>query len=72
ELTDPAEQRRRFENDNQRREALGMPPMPIDDELLAALDKGLPECAGVALGVDRLLMLANGNTTLPPDQLSSE
>lgn len=56
ELTDPAEQRQRFEADNQRRRELGQPIMPIDEQLLAALDSGLPDCAGVALGVERLLM----------------
>lgn len=67
ELTDPEEQRRRFNHDNRRRQALGMPAMPIDADLLAALERGLPECAGVALGVDRLLMLADGETALPSE-----
>jgi elongation factor P--(R)-beta-lysine ligase len=58
ELTDPAEQRLRFEADNRRRQSLGRRPMPVDRNLLAALEAGLPECAGVALGVDRLMMLA--------------
>ncbi len=56
ELTDPAEQRRRFERDNARRKTLGRSPMPIDEDLLAAMKHGLPECSGVALGVERLLM----------------
>jgi lysyl-tRNA synthetase class 2 len=60
ELTDPAEQRRRFEADNTARRAAGTPEVPIDDRLLAAIEHGLPDCAGVALGVDRLLMLAAG------------
>lgn len=60
ELTDAREQRARFESDNRRRVALGRRPMPIDEPLLAALDAGLPECAGVALGFDRLVMLAAG------------
>ncbi|MDT8408651.1 MAG: EF-P lysine aminoacylase EpmA [Wenzhouxiangellaceae bacterium] len=59
ELTDADEQRRRFELDQQRRTALGRRPMPIDDELLRALAR-LPECAGVAMGFDRLLMLIAG------------
>lgn len=60
ELADAAEQRRRFEADNHRRRALGLPPVPLDEGLLAALQHGLPDCAGVALGFDRLLMLAAG------------
>ncbi|PCJ37233.1 MAG: elongation factor P lysine(34) lysyltransferase [Cellvibrionales bacterium] len=56
ELLDAAEQRRRFSEDNRQRKALGKPEMPADEKLLAALDAGLPSCAGVALGIDRLLM----------------
>lgn len=56
ELTDPIEQRRRFEADNALRLAEGKKPMPFDESLLAALASGLPECAGVAIGFDRLLM----------------
>jgi lysyl-tRNA synthetase class 2 len=59
ELGDAAEQRRRFENDNARRREKGLPEMPVDERLLAALPK-LPDCAGVALGVDRLLMVLVG------------
>lgn len=58
ELTDAKEQRQRFEQDNRRRAALGLPVHPIDEHLLAALTHGLPECSGVALGVDRLIMIA--------------
>ncbi len=57
ELTDAAEQRRRFEADNTERRRLGKPDLPIDEELLAALESGMPECAGAALGLDRLMML---------------
>ncbi|MDX8000199.1 elongation factor P--(R)-beta-lysine ligase [Xenorhabdus sp. Reich] len=60
ELTDSNEQRQRFELDNRKREAMGLPVQPIDEYLLAALAHGMPECAGVALGVDRLIMLALG------------
>ncbi len=60
ELTDAAEQRQRFEADNLRRREYALPEYPIDQHLLAALDYGLPECSGVALGVDRLLMLLTG------------
>jgi lysyl-tRNA synthetase class 2 len=60
ELTDPVEQRARFEQDNRRRKAAGKPEMAVDQSFLAALDAGLPECSGVALGLDRLLMLKTG------------
>jgi lysyl-tRNA synthetase class 2 len=40
------------------RKQSGLPAVPIDEEFLAALEKGLPDCSGVAVGVDRLLMLA--------------
>ncbi|HET9864571.1 MAG TPA: EF-P lysine aminoacylase EpmA [Steroidobacteraceae bacterium] len=58
ELADAAEQRRRFASDQQARAARGLPPVAIDARLLAALESGLPDCAGVALGFDRVLMLA--------------
>ena len=58
ELTDATEQRRRFEVDNARRGERNQPERPIDEHLLAALEHGLPYCSGVALGVDRLLMLS--------------
>lgn len=58
ELTDPIEQRHRFDEDNRRRLAMGRKPMPVDHALIAALESGLPECSGVALGVDRLMMAA--------------
>ena len=57
ELTDAKIQRRRFENDNELRANKGLPRYPIDEHLLAALEAGMPECAGVALGIDRLLMV---------------
>jgi len=60
ELTDPETQRQRFEVDLDARRSAGLPEVPIDENLLAAMDHGLPECAGVALGVDRLVMLAAG------------
>lgn len=64
ELTDAAEQRRRFEAENRQRQQRGLPQLPIDENLLDALEQGLPDCAGVALGLDRLLMLQQGETTL--------
>jgi lysyl-tRNA synthetase class 2 len=60
ELTDPQEQRRRFDRDNAERARLGRPAMPVDEGLLAALEAGLPDCAGVALGFERLLMAVHG------------
>ena len=57
ELTDAQAQARRFAEDNRQREQMGRPPASIDTRFLAALEAGMPECAGVALGVDRLLML---------------
>jgi len=60
ELTDAAEQRQRFERDLQLRQARGLPLPPLDERLLAALAAGMPECAGVALGVERLLMALAG------------
>lgn len=56
ELSDAKEQRQRFEKDQQQRKELGYTPMRIDERLLAALEEGLPDCSGVALGVDRLMM----------------
>ncbi|MBL0163071.1 MAG: EF-P lysine aminoacylase GenX [Xanthomonadales bacterium] len=61
ELTDPKEQRARFENDNRRRESRGQRELPIDENLLAALESGLLDCAGVALGIERLLMCLCGS-----------
>jgi lysyl-tRNA synthetase class 2 len=58
ELTDVAEQRSRFAADQKTRDARGLPRFELDTHLLAALDAGLPDCAGVALGFDRVLMLA--------------
>jgi elongation factor P--(R)-beta-lysine ligase len=55
ELNDAAEQRARFERDNAVRRARGLREVPVDERLLAALD-ALPDCAGVALGIERLLM----------------
>ena len=64
ELGDAGEQRRRFAAENGARRAAGWPEMPMDEPLLAALAAGLPDCAGVALGFDRLVMLAAEKTTL--------
>lgn len=60
ELTDAAEQRARCERDNARRRERGLAQMPVDENLLAALQRGMPDCAGVALGIERLLMAMTG------------
>lgn len=64
ELTDPAEQRARFVSDNLARREAGKLEMPVDEDLLAAMEAGIPDCAGVALGLDRLLMLKLGVTDI--------
>jgi len=56
ELNDPVEQRARFERDNAKRRARGLDEVPIDENLLTVLGR-MPDCAGVALGVERLLMV---------------
>ena len=60
ELTDAREQQHRFEQDNRLREKAGLPQREIDHRLLAALQAGIPNTSGVALGVDRLIMIALG------------
>lgn len=60
ELADAREQAARFEADNRARESLGRAAMPVDERLVAALEAGLPDCSGVALGLDRLLMWLGG------------
>jgi lysyl-tRNA synthetase class 2 len=64
ELRDAAEQRARFENDRVVRASRGHFLPPVDEALLAALERGLPECAGVALGVDRLMMAMVGTGSI--------
>lgn len=58
ELQDSREQRQRLEHNLYQRQQLGLAPLPMDEFFLAALAHGLPDCAGVALGLDRLIMLA--------------
>jgi len=64
ELTSGAEQRLRFAADQQARAARGLPTFALDANLLSALEAGLPDCAGVALGFDRVLMLAAGAASI--------
>ena len=59
ELNDASEQRARFERDNARRRERGLREMPIDEQLLAVLER-MPDCAGVAMGIERLLMCLAG------------
>jgi lysyl-tRNA synthetase class 2 len=60
ELTDPVEQRARFVEDRARRHALYGADWPLDEDFLAALTHGMPPASGIALGFDRLAMLASG------------
>ena len=64
ELRDAAEQAQRFALEARKRHALGKAVPAIDERLLAALEHGLPDCAGVALGIDRLLMLMLGKSSV--------
>jgi lysyl-tRNA synthetase class 2 len=64
ELTDPLEMRLRIARESARRAAVGQPPLRESNRLLAAMEHGLPECAGVALGVDRLFMALGGGTSI--------
>ena len=60
ELTDAAEQRRRFEAAASQRRTLHGDDLPLDEDFLSALEHGMPASAGIALGFDRLAMLATG------------
>jgi len=64
ELTDANEQKKRFLEDVEKRKQIGKPVPKIDYDFLAALEKGMPECSGVALGLDRLYMLALGKESI--------
>lgn len=64
ELADATQQRQRFEADNRERKRRGLAPRALDERLLAALAAGLPACAGVAVGFDRLVMLATGRKSI--------
>ena len=60
ELNDPVEQRRRYEHEAAERRAHGLPEYPVDEDLLGAMQSGIPPAGGIALGVDRLVMLLTG------------
>jgi elongation factor P--(R)-beta-lysine ligase len=64
ELSDVAEQRQRFDADQRARHDRGLPVNSLDPHLLAALESGFPDCAGVALGFDRVLVLALGAASI--------
>jgi len=64
ELTDADEQQRRFDADLAERKRRGLPELPADKMLVAALNSGMPDCAGVAMGLDRLLMLMAGSDSI--------
>jgi elongation factor P--(R)-beta-lysine ligase len=76
ELTDPAEQRARFQADRLRRHAVSGPDWDLDEDFLAALEHGMPPSAGIALGFDRLAMIASGANRigqvlwLPPSDIT--
>ena len=64
ELADAKEQLTRFKADNRKRKTMALPEQPIDHHLIDALTAGFPDCAGVALGIDRLVMLATDANSL--------
>ena len=64
ELTDPAEQRHRFEECARKRKAMGAPVYQLDESFLAALELGMPPAGGIAMGIDRLVMVLLGATSL--------
>jgi lysyl-tRNA synthetase class 2 len=64
ELTDPAELRLRIAVESERRVVAGLAPLPVSNRLLAGMEAGLPPCSGVALGFDRLVMLAAGKSSV--------
>jgi lysyl-tRNA synthetase class 2 len=64
ELTDEVEQRTRFDAERKQRRSAGLHVPPLDEDFLAALSHGLPHCAGVAIGLDRLFAVATGLQSL--------
>ena len=64
ELLDAEEQRARFQAELSQRRSRGLQEVPLDERFLSALGQGIPDCSGVALGFDRLVMLAAGKRSL--------
>lgn len=64
ELTDAGELRNRFQTDLEKRKREGLSAAPLDERLLAAMEHGLPDCSGVALGFDRLIMALCGTSDI--------
>ncbi|PKA16192.1 EF-P lysine aminoacylase EpmA [Leptospira haakeii] len=64
ELLDPIEQRARFEKEQALRRKLGKEVFPVHEEFLQALERGIPECSGISIGLDRLLMVLLGRNSL--------
>lgn len=64
ELTDPIEQRKRFHLSNTQRQEMGKTTLPLDEQFLHALERGLPDCCGVAVGFDRLMLLRHNKKSL--------
>ncbi len=64
ELTEPTEQRARFEAEQKARILAGLPCPELDESFLAALEEGMPQCSGVAIGLDRVLMLMMGHDSI--------
>lgn len=66
ELIDPIEQRGRFVQANEKRAALGKECYPLDEAFLSALERGIPDCCGVAVGFDRLMVLRHALNSIAP------
>jgi lysyl-tRNA synthetase class 2 len=64
ELTDAEEQRERLVKENAAREKMGKNVLPIDEDFISAIRLGIPDCCGVAVGFDRLMLLKHGKTSL--------
>ncbi len=64
ELLDSKQQSLRFSEQNKQRESLSRPPVNVDQNLISALEQGLPQCSGIAMGIDRLLMLIAGKSDI--------